>query len=88
LFRTVGSDLGYKINTEDKNIKNYISDLGKNTSLSMFNRRKRLSELGCIKIEYFGDENKLEMFLLLNVLLLVDGGGLVFQRIHWLSMVS
>jgi len=66
LLRTVGSDIGCKINTQDQNFKNYIANLGKNTRLRIFNRRIKLSELGCVKVEYFGYENKLEMFSLLN----------------------
>lgn len=72
LKRIVGSDKGYRIYTKGE-FENYIEKLSSNTRLKIYNRRKRLSFLGDIKVEHFGSEYKNKMFDLLNT----------FHEIRW-----
>jgi len=70
--RVVGSDIGYVVNTKDS-FNVYIENLSANTRLGLYNRRKRLSKHGDIKVEHYDLSHGIVMFDLLNK----------FHRIRW-----
>lgn len=65
LWRIVGEDTAYSVDTSGS-WRDYLSSLGSNTRLRLFNRRSLLERLGTVELSNFWPSKPTEFFELLN----------------------